>query len=64
MGLAERIRKRKFDEDDPMREQHVNRLRRRGRDPKKPEVFDDSFMTLNEDAIRANAKVAKPEDLQ
>ena len=63
MGLAERIRKRKFDEDDPLREQHVNRLLRRKKDPK-PEVFEDAFMTLNEDAIRANKKIAKPEDLQ
>ncbi len=64
MGLAERIRKRKFDEDDPMREQHVNRLRRRGRDPKETEVFEDE-MTVEEAAdIRRNTTVASPEDLQ
>ena len=63
MGLAERIRKRKFDEDDPLREQHANRLLRRSKDPK-PEVFDDEEMVIDEAAIRGDTTIAKPEDLQ
>lgn len=63
MGLAERIRKRKFDEDDPLREQHANRLLRRGKDPK-PEVFEEDEMVFDADAIRRDTTIAKPEDLQ
>ena len=63
MGLAERIRKRKFDEDDPLREQHANRLLRRSKDPK-PEVFEDDMNVVVADAIRADKTIAKPEDLQ
>ena len=61
MGLAERIRKRKFDEDDPLREQHANRFLRRAKDPK-PETFEEG--DFDADEIRANTAVAKPEDLQ
>lgn len=63
MGLAERIRKRKFDEDDPLREQHANRLLRRNKDPK-PEVFEDEEMVIDEAAIRNDKTIAKTEDLQ